>query len=278
LNTIKPPFHPRLQALQAASVFAPGARRVIAVAGAARPLAALLREVNETVLGRNLRFETDAGASLAIDVAGRRLLRVTAASGVAGAETCLATKVLGHAQQDDLARLLQTFATRGCELRVMAAPLDRGGEGMSIGLPVARLADLLAIDLNQMDDEPEVALVHEAGLGFLPKIAAEMGDGLMAWLIQPGDAGADASLVESGGPDEMVEHLQAFLTDEMTALTAQLDMVTLKPGDPVCTVLGTTLLEGHSILCVRAEGSVLLGVIAGDAAASVLRAWNAARR
>jgi hypothetical protein len=277
LKIVKLPIRSRLQVLQAASRFAPGARRVVAAADGGNSLAAVLREVNETILGRSLQFEADEKTSLTMDVAGRRILRLTGASGVKGAETCLGVKVLSAANLDDLAGLLVVFAGGKTEMSVVAKPLERGGEGMSVGLPVALLADVLGVDLNQTAEDDrgkaEAAPPPTARLGFLATIVAEMGEGLLAWLVQSG-----TSDLQSGGLDEMVQHLNGFLDDEYEALGAQLDQVALSPDDPVCTVLGTSLLEGHSILCVRAEGELLLGVVAGDAAGTVLRAWNAARR
>ena len=277
MKIAKLPIRSRLQVLQAASRFAPGGRRMIAAAEGGNPLAALLREVNETILGRSLQFEADGKASLTMDVAGRRILRVTDASGVEGAESCLGVKVLSEANRDDLAGLLVAFAGGKTALSVLAKPPERGGEGMSVGLPVALLADVLGVDLNQTAEDDrakaEAAPPPTEQLGFVSTIVAEMGEGLLAWLVQAGTADP-----QSGGLDEMVQHLQGFLDDEYEALAKQLDQVALSPDDPVCTVLGTSLLAGHSILCVRAEGEVLLGVVAGDAAGTVLRAWNAARK
>lgn len=277
LKIVKLPIRSRLQVLQAASRFSPGARRVIAVAEGGNPLAAVLREVNETILGRSLQFNADGKASLTMDVAGRRILRMTDASGVEGADSCLGVKVLSEANRDDLAGLLVAFAGGKTEMSVVARPLERSSEGMSVGLPVALLADVLGVDLNQTAEDDrakaEAAPPPAERLGFLATIVAELGDGLMAWLVQSGTADP-----QSGGVDEMVQHLHGFLDDEYEALAVRLDQVALSPDDPVCTVLGTSLLEGHSILCVRAEGELLLGVVSGDAAGTVLRAWNAARK
>jgi hypothetical protein len=263
------PLHSRLRALQTASRFAPGARRVIAAGAAVSPLAALLREVNETILARTLHFEADGGMALTLEVAGRRVLRLVAATGVEGAAACLALPALEDAHREDLAGLLQAFAQADRDLRVLVSPLGRSGEGMSVGVPVVLLAEWLKIDLNG-EDAPKVPVD-----GFLPKMIAAMGEGLVAWLMRRD--GETSAVLEEAGPEEMVEHLQGFLADEFAALSTQLDQVTLKPEDPVCTVLGSTLLDGHSLLCVRAEGALLLGVIAGDAAGVVLNAWNAAR-
>jgi hypothetical protein len=93
----------------------------------------------------------------------------------------------------------------------------------------------------------------------------------VAWLIVGGEEDG-----ATDGPDEMVSHLKDFLADEVDALNQQLGTVSAGPEDPVCIVLGATLIEGHSILCVRMASGILLGVIEGNAAKTVLRAWASA--
>ena len=302
VNKATLPIVARLQALQAASLRAPGGARVIAAMAEANPLAALLREVNETVLPRSLMFESSGGSSLTLEVAGRRVLRLASVTGLVGAEACIAAATLDDEQKDDLIKLLQGVATPRHELRVVTAPVDREVDGVSVGLPVALLADLCLIDLNpvegpepELEPEPEpepdlspepdvaaparapqtlapVAAAQDApDLDFLGLLARGTGPALVCWLIS---GGADDGLTE--GPEEMVSHLRGFLEDEIDALTRQLDMVSMVPAGPVCLVLGASLVQGHSILCARAGDSLLLGVIEGDGTQTLLRAWNAA--
>lgn len=279
------PVFSRLQSLQTASRLAPGGARVIAGASTDSALTALLREVNETVLGRSLQFETDGGTSLALDVAGRRVLRLTAVTGLGNADACLAAEALEDEHKDDLIKLLQAFALPRQELRVVSGPMSRDGAGMSVGLPVALLADLLLIELNALavdpvpEAEPEpvqappaIKTAPAVAGGYLTAFAAAMGEGMMAWLIVGGSADG-----ATFGPDEMVSHLSGFLGDEGDALDRQLDQLSDAPEGPVCLVLGAALSEGHSLLVARAEGGVLLGVTEGDATLPVLRAWNAVR-
>lgn len=279
------PVFSRLQSLQTASRLAPGGARVIAGASSDSALTALLREVNETVLGRSLQFETDGGTGLALDVAGRRVLRLTAVTGLGNADACLAAEALEDEHKDDLIKLLQAFALPRQELRVVSGPMSRDGAGMSVGLPVALLADLLLIELNALavdpvpEAEPEpvqappaIKAAPAVAGGYLTAFAAAMGEGMMAWLIVGGSADG-----ATFGPDEMVSHLSGFLDDEGDALDRQLDQLSDAPEGPVCLVLGAALSEGHSLLVARAEGGVLLGVTEGDATLPVLRAWNAVR-
>lgn len=289
------PIVARLQALQAPARLAPGGARVVAEVGHPNPLAALLRAVNETMLSRSLTFESSMGTSLTLDVAGRRVLRLTGVSGISGAESCLAAPALEDEHKDELIKLLQAVAVPRHELRVVSGPVGRESDGMSVGIPVALLADLCLIELNETaqaapepeqepapepEPEPEAAPAPPAkepefttgDETFLPALALRMGPALAAWLIQGG-----AENGRTGGAEEMVAHLSSWLEDEAEAVSRQLDMVSMVPAGPVCIVLGATLVDGHSIICARADSGVLLGVIEGDASQSLLKAWNAVR-
>ena len=247
------------------------------------PLAQLLRTVNETMLARALRFMSSAGPSLTLDVSGRRVLRLTDAHGLPGAESCLGLEVLEDEHKDDLIKLLQAVAVPRHDLRVTSGPIGRGGDEVSVGLPVALLADLLLIELNPSgpDEAPaeavEVAVppldeIAVTGSG-LTGFAAAVGPSLIAWLIA---GGAEDGVTD--GPEEMVSHLQGFLGDEREALERQFDILSSKPGDPICMILGATLVEGHSIVCARIGPALLLGVVEGDATTATLGAWKAALR
>lgn len=276
------PIIARLQSLQATSRIVPGGGRVIADATDRNPLAQLLRTANETMLGRSLRFQSSAGPSLALDVAGRRVLRLTDAQGLPGAESCLGLEALEDEHKDDLIKLLQAVAAPRHELRVVSGPIGRGGEVVSVGLPVALLADLMLVDLNATgpDEEPSadetaveapaLDVIAASGTG-LSGFAGAMGPSLVAWLIAGG-----AEDGRTDGPEEMVSHLQGFLDEEQEPLERQFDLLSPVPGDPICMTLGATLVEGHSIVCARIGAAILLGVVEGDATAATLGAWKAA--
>ncbi len=148
MNKAALPIFARLQALQTSAKVVQGGARVIAGVSDGNPLAALLCEVNETVLGRTLAFESSEGLGLTLEVSGRRVLRVVAAKGLPDAELCLAAEALEDEHKDSLIKLLQGVAVTGQELRVWALPMTRDVDGVSVGLPVALIADLLLVDLN----------------------------------------------------------------------------------------------------------------------------------
>lgn len=259
----------------------PGGGRVIAESHDRNPVAQLLRAANETMLGRSLEFVSSAGPALTLDVAGRRVLRLTASHGLPGAESCLGAEVLEDEHKDDLIKLLQGVAAPRQELRVNSGPIGRGGAEVSVGLPVALLADLLLIDLNPTGPEEPLPDADAVEAPVPDSVAAQLsgrsirdfangvGPVLMAWLVQGGD---DTGLSE--GPEEMVSHLQGFLDSERDAVVGQLDLMSDRPGDPVCLMLGVTLIDGHSIICARLQEAILLGVVEGDGTQAALAAWR----
>ncbi|MBN8629751.1 MAG: hypothetical protein J0L76_02715 [Rhodobacterales bacterium] len=258
---------------------------MIAEADDRNPLAQLLRAANETMLGRSLQFDSAGGPSLTVDVSGRRILRLTSAIGLTGAESCLGVEVLEDEHKDDLIKLLRAVAAPRHALSVTSGPIGRGGEEVSVGLPVALLADLVLIDLNDLgeedaaEDEVEAPLpappmappvgVADAKGGSLAGFATAVGPELVAWLVSGGDDDG-----RSSGPEEMVSHLQGFLDDERSAVDDQLDALSSSPGEAVCVMLGATLVEGHCVVCARVQSGLLLGVIEGDGTGAVLQAWR----
>lgn len=258
---------------------------MIAEADDRNPLAQLLRAANETMLGRSLQFDSSGGPSLTLDVSGRRVLRLTSAIGLAGTESCLGVEVLEDEHKDDLIKLLQAIAAPRHELRVTSGPIGRGGEEVSVGLPVALLADLVLVDLNDLaaDDpaenqtevpEPDAPPpAAPAGTGGsadgLASFAGALGPELVAWLVIGGDDHGT-----SGGAEEMISHLQGFLDDERESVDRQLDTLSSEPGGPICLMLGVALVEGHSIICARLRSGLLLGVVEGDGTGSALKAWR----
>lgn len=284
------PILARLHTLQGVSRLAPDGGRIVASRNDPTPITVVLREINETLLGRVLHFSSDSGTALSLEVSGRRVLRILRAEGLPEAEDCLATPALEYEDKDALIRVLQAFAVPGREIRVACAPMELSSKGISVGLPVALIADLLQVDLNGLDAEIDVAppppspvapsqgvapqladLPHASAsieTGRAARFARENGSVLMAWLILGGPEDGT-----SDGPEEMVDHLRDFLTEERDALASQLDRFTDKPGDPVAIALGANLSLGHSVLCARFADGVILGLGEGDLTQTLGAAW-----
>ncbi|NJM84274.1 MAG: hypothetical protein HC844_19130 [Tabrizicola sp.] len=282
----KLPLQMRLHALETASLFTAGGRRIIADAASGVQLAAVLHELNETVLGRTLHIDNDGGKSFAVEVAGRRVLRVTSVEAVADPFDWSGVDALDESHRDELIRLIAAVASPGAEVRVAISALsvanDGSSKGLNVGVPVAALAEAVKVDLNSPPTaaEPVEAPIEEpvdedaavGETGFLDRMVSGLGPILVAWIAR-----APETEDRLFGPEEMVSHLAEFLDDEGEALVEQMDKLSPGKADPLCHVLGATMVEGHCVISLRADGAVLLGVIEGDATAGLLQAWNAAR-
>nr|HMS95756.1 hypothetical protein [Tabrizicola sp.] len=162
VNKAMLPILARLQSLQAMSEFSPDGGRVIATRQDPAPINAIMREFNETLLGRSLHITTGVGTSLTIEVAGRRLLRAVAAQGLPEADLCVSAPVLEDEHKDSLIKLLQALAAPGTEIRIRSEASTQSADGISVGLPVALVADLMLVDLNDLpakvpQDAPQAA-------------------------------------------------------------------------------------------------------------------------
>lgn len=285
MNVALLPILARLHSLQMVSRVGADGGRVVASRTDPNPITVVLREINETILGRTLHFTSESGATLSIEVVGRRILRVIRADGLPDAEVCLAAAVLDDELKDDLIKLLLAFAVPRQEIRVTPVVLLHNPSGLSVGLPVALIADLLLAELNGLDAE----LSHEATPPFpvmastaasssqqtgsgLGQIVRANNSALMAWLILGGEEDG-----QSEGPEEMLDHLKAFLQDEIGDLHAQLDRISSSSGGPVCLALGASLVEGHSLVCARLNDGILLGLAEGDCTPALTAGWSAAR-
>lgn len=314
MNKAVLPILSRLRALQVESRHAPGGARVIATVSDPSPISALMRELNETMLSRSLTFESSNGTQLTLEVSGRRILRLVAANGIPGADRCLAAETLEDEQKDDLLALIQALAAPRSELRVTSGRLERDGEGVSVGLPVALLADLLLADLNPTDDGPApepVQLQMVVGGRSIRTVRS-----VQITPVAPPMPDPDASLPDeaaSSGPGkspfpERVSGLTAFAQSLGPVLMAWLTSggdadeasdgpeemvshlrgflddegealhrqldVVAEPGEPACLMLGASLVAGNGLLCARLRDGLLLALIDGDAANLTLQRWT----
>lgn len=293
MNKALLPILARLHSLQVVARVTSEGERVVASRSDPTPITVILREINETILARELHFTSETGSSLTLEIAGRRILRLIAAQGLPGAEACLAAPALGDEHKDDLLKLLLALASPRQEIRVQSSAVKQATEGVSIGLPVALIADLLLVELNGLDAEvisdavppPQapatttlaattVEATSTAGIGpLLGRFARANSSVLMAWLILGGEEDGTTD-----GPEEMVDHLRGFLTDEGSELDAQLSRISQSPAEPVCIALGASLVSGHSIICARAKSGTFLGLAEGNCTIGLMSAWSSALR
>ncbi len=125
------------------------------------PLAAVLREIDETQLPRELSFRNDQGQELRVEAGNRRLRRIVSASvagsGPAGA---LLGQQLVHASDieiDAIGDLLRAFQPGDREVWVHSEQLPQEGDRAQTGVAAAALAGAFSVDL---DDRTDANLQH----------------------------------------------------------------------------------------------------------------------
>lgn len=136
--------------------FKEGWRRV----GGARDLdqlAPILREIDETQLPRALRFRNENGQILHVEAGNRRLRQIVSVSwSDQSAFKDILQKELSNptvAEIEAIGRVFRTFQPGDQTTWVQNEGLSEGSEGSQTGLPAAKLARALSIDLDTYSDE-----------------------------------------------------------------------------------------------------------------------------
>lgn len=120
--------------------------------GGAPGLAAILREIDQTVLARRLTFANGRNGSVALLAYRRRLLRIEGVSpdGLAGEAGEISGIVLTGADDSTVARLgdlLRAFADGAAQISVLTAAPEEDAPGQANGVSAEALAAAWGVDL-----------------------------------------------------------------------------------------------------------------------------------
>jgi hypothetical protein len=196
-------------------------------------LTALLREIDETILPRRLHARPNRGATLQLDVAGRRLLSLT--SGEAG------RGIVGMPEDpDETARLLAGRLARGLaqasEITLLSQRMRADVERTELGCDALRLARELDLDLMALEGE-----------GRDTRLSRLLARQTRAWvtLAAPGQATAQ------GGDADEVGRLLAVSRQDSGRLDAMLGAALGGRGIPGCLTLAS---DGDTRLIVARLG------------------------
>lgn len=244
-------------------------RRLASEAGADVLRAALLKEIDETILPRLLTFRNRDGDALALEVAGRRLLRVRAApeGSVAVARVPALTAPIGAEDAGQcalLATVLVRFLGDGGSLAVTASPLDRRPDPSNVG----RSPDALAISLSSAGeippDEDETA-EPESGDDRIARFLKQSAPGALAWIrLSP------AGIAESGGDDEAKALLSGLVPESIADVARELG--------PEATGRCLVLMTDGAALFYGADGTddAVAVLSPGERVQTLLAEWAAA--
>lgn len=225
---------------------APGEARRLSGNDADSRLAALVTEIDETILPRLLRFETEAGAMI-LAVANRRLqaLQSPAPSGVPEA-------VLDHPLSDaddpmvrDLGAALRTFLAGDQAVRISASRQTKGF-GSDIGVPSGSLARIWEVA------EDRVAAPDEILTTFLDGIDTQKA----TWLRIEGE-----EVAGQGGADAAIDALGEQAALFLDGYFSKFDVAFSEPTDACGTFIASADPAANAVFFV--EIGQLSAIISG---------------
>lgn len=220
-------------------------------------LEAILDEIDAAVLPTRLTFATDTG-QLALDVAGRRLLRVAEGGGDVNVAENLLGATLSTEKTDDLksvAALLVLFAGNAASLKLTAEPANGAARGDSVSVETIRSA--LGTPAAEETESP------------MDKLLAGCGDHIKAVLRLDGN-----TVAQTKGSIAHVQALKSALSGQMDGFLEARAKTCASHGDPSLTLLQATLAPGVGIgVAVVADERTLLAYDSA-AVASIIAVWK----
>lgn len=227
-------------------------------------LAAILREIDETVLPRQLTFHRGE-ASLVVSAGNRRLISVDAADGPAASGT--RDGVLGRSlTQPDVALLgrlrdaLISALPGDAPIFVRTARPPDGAGDFAAGTTAAALASAWGVDLGSISEDAAPPAAIDDFLGTVPSQSR-------AWLRL--DAG---SVAGQGGDEAAAARLRAFAD---SADMAELDMVPDAKGSRFIAI-GRAPDDGDCLVFVSDKAEAALLMISAEALDTVKANWRKA--
>lgn len=254
----------RLKSLGQKSRFNKNHARIIASGNPDENIGALVQEINETILARELEFQTDTGARLCLNVIGRRVLHITdfqTANHEDPASPLVGVLLSEDDHQEQFLQTVSRFTKNAGELSVIASTPRNDFDTSAVGLQAARL--LKDLPLSGTTDESAVRN-GSAALGLLTGVSD-----LTAWLIVKGeDAG-----VGSGEP-ETIARLQKIADNSADKCETYLEQFASDSDKPVAAIIGSLSEDNLSILCFRIGAQCGFALVSAETVPLIINKWR----
>ncbi|WP_050929000.1 hypothetical protein [Aestuariivita boseongensis] len=203
---------------------------------------ALLRDIDETILPRHVRVTTNAGQRFALDIAGRRLLRlvVQGSGGSVGQpdDPIEAAKILAG----ELKRAL----LRATEVTLQSARMDSTQDRSDVGCSAAALAAAMGLDLEAL-----------AGESLSDKVTRALARHASATLVLDGHGHEAQALGDGGLTDRLRDVAEDHLPDIIQAMQQTLGR-SQKSG---CMSFGADGETGAHLLCAFCDRNRFLAYV-----------------
>jgi len=201
----------RIEALAAESRFDHTGRRILSNGVEGNPVQAIMREIDETVLERDLQFEA-GDRRLSLEVSSRRILRISFLDDSINSEAALAlvgSWLIERKQSQSVADVIQSFAETEDTITVASVPTKKSdAPAHARGIAVSHVADHL---FGETIEEVKRATSLDA-------FVQENGAHCVAFIVFEGD-----DEIEQSGSDEAVQTLSTFVETNSKALLEYYD-------------------------------------------------------
>lgn len=239
-------------------VFVAGARVITHDSGEVA-IAAILREIDSTVLERTLVF-TIGSVDVSAIVAGRRLRGLFAVAGDVDGADQVVGQVLSREEPDVLqgaGTLFRTLCTDAPRITVRSKPMDRFGTSADAGISASDLADIWDVDLDATPAPPVVR--------FMTANSAS----LQAYLYLT-DGKTIAETAGDTGP------LEAIWADQVAPFRKRQKELSGKvSGGPHLTCFEGALGPGTAVAIAMSGDEVCLCTFAPDQMGALAASWQA---
>ena len=229
-------------------------------------LAAVVTEIDETILPRNLSFSVENGATVRLSVANRRLQALAApAPDVNGVD---AGKLVGHPLADaedpalgELKKVLLAAFAEAASVSIQSARPEGGGFPSDVGVPSNILSRAWGLSETVGEEiSPE---------DLLSRFLAGIGDDAIAWLRIQGedvtDQGGDAAILEQLG-----DHAAVFLDGYF----GKFEGLYTEESFALATLVAPVGPEGHGVLFIEIGELSAFIAINGERAPELATVWQ----
>ncbi|MBT8458046.1 MAG: hypothetical protein KJN60_00065 [Boseongicola sp.] len=226
-------------------------------------LSAIVTEIDETILPRELRFEAD-NASFALAVANRRLQALISVAPAQDGSDALAGKALSDAEDEALETVHSTLMGLLATATVWSISSHRQPEGgfpSDVGVPSGPLARAWkTTPSGEGRANPEAALVDYLG---------SLGDEATAWLHIEGE-----EVKNQSGPEDLVAGLGNQAAVFLDGYFSKKDMLFQGEAGPSGLVF-VGGAEANAVLFLDCGGSMAFVLSSGSEIATLAQNWQA---
>ena len=244
----------RIAALATETPVHEGLARQLQIQGG--PLETILDEIDQTVLGSSLLFES-GGSSVTLLVVGRRLVSVEAVTGLDAPKDLLGATLSMDAgdQVAQVSTLIKAFAEKAKALRVTSIPKTHADASDSLSMQALQSA--MGLEVEDPDASP------------MQRFMTRIGDHAAAALQLE-----DGAVASTQGSIQLVQGLKIALSTQLPSFLDSRKATCPSHSDPSLTLCQDTVEPGIGMAIAVHGPEIALVAIRAEGLADVCRAWQ----